>query len=141
MMEEVSRAVLRLAGYRLLLGPRLIRLVKILEPCSAVLKREVEALRTLDTSYYAHAGEIRPLEREADELERRMIREGCLDIREVRRESGARGLASGSELAVAAFDKHTQFRQRREMAEILERAVDDCNRVNQIIGNIYVKHG
>jgi hypothetical protein len=57
------------------------------------------------------------------------------------RESGARGLASGSELVVAAFDKHTQLRQRREIAEILERAVDDCNRVNRVIGNIYVKHG
>jgi uncharacterized protein Yka (UPF0111/DUF47 family) len=140
-MDEISRAVMRLADYRLPLDPMLFRLVKILEACSAVLKREVEALRTLDKSYYAHAGEIRPLEREADELERQMIRESYLDIREVMRESGARGLASGSELVVAAFDKHTQLRQRREIAEILERAVDDCNRVNQIIGNIYVKHG
>lgn len=140
-MDEVSHAVMRLADYRLPLDPMLIRLVKILEACSAVLKREVEVLRTLDTRYYAHAGEIRPLEHVADELERRMIRESYLDIREVMRGSGARGPASESELVVTAFGKHTQLRQRREIPEIPERAVDDCDRVNQIIGNIYVKHG
>ena len=28
-----------------------------------------------------------------------------------------------------------------KLAEILERAVDNCTRVHPIIGNIYVKHG
>ena len=115
--------------------------MRILEACSGLLKKEFEALRTLNESYYALAGEIRPLEREADELERRMIRESYLDIRQVVTECGARGLAGGPELVVAAFDKHTQLRKRREIAEILERAVDNCNRVNQIIGNVIVKHG
>lgn len=140
-MDETSRAALRLADYRMPLDPMLIRLVKILEACSALVKKELDALRTLDKSYYALVNEIRPLEREADELERRMIRESYLDIRQVVAECGAKGLATGPELVVAAFDEHTQLRQRREIAEILERAVDDCNRVNQIIGNIYVKHG
>lgn len=123
------------------LDPMIIRLVKILDACSALLKNELEALRTLHKDCYARAGGIRPLEREADELERRMIRESYMDIRQVVRECEARGLASGSELVAAAFDEHTRLRQRREIAEILERAVDNCNRVNQIIGNIYVKHG
>jgi uncharacterized protein Yka (UPF0111/DUF47 family) len=140
-MDEISRAVMRLADYRMPLDPMLIRLVKILEACCALLNQEFEALRTLNKSYHAHTGEIRPLEREADEIERRMIRESYLDIRQVVTECGARGLAGGPELVVAAFDKHTQLRQRREVAEILERAVDNCNRVNQIIGNVYVKHG
>ncbi len=140
-MDEISRAVTRLADYRMPLDPTILRLVQILDACSALLKKELEALRTLHKDYYAHAGEIRPLEREADELERRMIRESYMDIRRVVRECEARGLASGSELVAAAFDEHTRLRQRREIAEILERAVDNCNRVNQIIGNIYVKHG
>jgi len=140
-MDEISRAVMRLADYRMPLDSTIIRLVKILEACSALLKKEFEALRTLSKSYYAHASEIRPLEHEADEVERRMIRESYLDVRQVVTECGASGLASGSELVVAAFDKHTHLRQRRETAEILERAVDDCNRVNQIIGNIFVKYG
>jgi uncharacterized protein Yka (UPF0111/DUF47 family) len=140
-MDETSRAALRLAGYRMSLDPMLIRLVKILEVCSTLVKKELDALRTLDKSYYALVNEIRPLEREADELERRMIRESYLDIRQVVTECRAKGLATASELVVAAFDKHTLLRQRREIAEILERAVDHCNRVNQIIGNLYVKHG
>lgn len=140
-MDETSRATLRLADYRMPLDPMTIRLVKILEACSALVKKELEALRTLDKSYHAHASEVRPLEHEADELERRMIRESYLDIRQVVTECRAKGLATASELVVAAFDKHTLLRQRREIAEILERAVDHCNRVNQIIGNLYVKHG
>ncbi len=140
-MDETSRAVVRLADYCMPLDPMLIRLVKILEACSVLVKEELEALRTLDKSYHAHASEVRPLEREADELERKMIRESYLNIRQVVTEYGAKGVATGPELVVAAFDKHTQLRQRREIAEILERAVDNCNRVNQIIGNIYVKHG
>lgn len=140
-MDEISRAVMRLADYRMPLDPMVIRLVKILAACSGLLKKELEALRTLHKSYYAHAGEIRPLEREADELERRMIRESYMDIRRVVRDCEARSLTSGAELVVAAFDEHTRLRQRREIAEILERAVDNCNRVNQIIGNIHVKHG
>jgi uncharacterized protein len=140
-LDETSRAVVRLADYQMPLDPMLIRLVKILEACSALVKKELEALRTLDTSYHARASEVRPLEVAADELERKMIRESYLDIRQVVAECEAKGLVSGSELVVAAFEKHTQLRQRREIAEILERAVDNCNRVNQIIGNIYVKHG
>jgi len=140
-MDEISRAVMRLADYRMPLDPMIIRLVTILEACSALLKNELEALRTLHKDYYAYAGGIRPLEREADELERRMIRESYMDIRRVVRDCEAAGLTSGADLVAAAFDEHTRLRQRREIAEILERAVDDCNRVNQIIGNIYVKHG
>ena len=140
-MDEISRAVTRLADYRMPLDSMLIRLVKILEACCALLKKEFEALRTLNMSYYTTAGEVRPLEHEADELERRMIRESYMDIRQVVAECEAKGQASGPQLVVAAFEEHTRLRQRREIAEILERAVDNCNRVNQIIGNIYVKHG
>jgi len=140
-MDEISRAVMRLADYRMPLDPMIIRLVKILEACSALLKKEFEALRTLNKSYYAHASEVRPLEHEADELERRMIRESYMDIRQVVAECEGKDQASGAQLVVAAFEEHTRLRQRREIAEILERAVDNCNRVNQIIGNIFVKHG
>jgi len=140
-MDEISRAVLRLADYRMSLDPMLVRLMKILRACSELLKREFEALRTLDKSYSAHASEVRPLEREADEIERRMIRESYMDIRQVVKDCEAKDQASGAQLVVAAFEEHTRLRQRREVAEILERAVDNCNRVNQIIGNIYVKHG
>jgi uncharacterized protein Yka (UPF0111/DUF47 family) len=140
-VDEISRAVTRLADYRTPLDSMLIRLVKILEACSALLKKEFEALRTLNMSYYATAGEVRPLEHEADELERRMIRESYMDIRQVVADCEAKNQASGAQLVVAAFEEHTRLRQRREIAEILERAVDNCNRVNQIIGNIYVKHG
>jgi len=140
-MDEISRAVLRLADYRMSLDPMLVRLMKILRACSELLKREFEALRTLDKSYSAHASEVRPLEREADEIERRMIRESYMDIRQVVKDCEAKDQAGGAQLVVAAFEEHTRLRQRREVAEILERAVDNCNRVNQIIGNIYVKHG
>jgi hypothetical protein len=37
--------------------------------------------------------------------------------------------------------KETALCQRREIAEILERAVDDRKRVNQTTGNICVEHG
>ena len=140
-MDEISRAVMRLADYRMPLDSMLIRLVKILEACSALLKKEFEALRTLNMNYYATAGEVRPLEHEADEIERRMIRESYMDIRQVVAECEAKGHAGGAQLVVAAFEEHTRLRKRREIAEILERAVDNCNRVNQILGNIYVKHG
>ena len=140
-MDEISRAVLRLADYRMSLDPMLVRLMKILRACSELLKREFEALRILDKSYSAHASEVRPLEREADEIERRMIRESYMDIRQVVAEYEAKDQAGGAQLVVAVFEEHTRLRQRREIAEILERAVDNCNRVNQIIGNIYVKHG
>jgi uncharacterized protein Yka (UPF0111/DUF47 family) len=140
-MDEISRAVLRLADYRMPLDPMLVQLMQILGACSEILKKEFEALRTLDKRFYAHASEVRPLEREADEIERRMIRESYIDIRQVVAECEAKCQASGSQLVVAAFEEHTRLRQRREVAEILERAVDNCNRVSQIIGNIYVKHG
>ncbi len=140
-MDEISRAVMRLADYRMPLDPMVVRLTKILGACSELLKKEFEALRTLNESYYAHAGEVRPLEHEADEIERRMIRESYMDIRQVVAECEAKDQAKGAQLVVAAFEEHTRLRQRREIAEILERAVDHCNRVNRIIGNIYVKHG
>lgn len=140
-MDEISRAVMRLADYRMPLDPPLVRLMHILGACSGLVKKEFEALRTLHQSYYAHASEVRPLEHEADEIERRMIRESYMDIRQVVAECEAKNQARGAQLVVAAFEEHTRLRQRREIAEILERAVDNCNRVNQIIGNLYVKHG
>lgn len=140
-MDELSRAVTRLADYRMPLVPGLIRLVEIIEACSALLKREFAALRTLDKGYFACVEEVRPLEHEADELERRMIRESYLDVRQLLNQCEAQGRRDAAQLLVAAFEEHTRLRQRREIAEILERAVDNCNRVNQIIGNIYVKHG
>lgn len=140
-MDELSRAVMRLADYRMPMDRVLIQLIKILVACSALLQKEFAALRTLDKSYHTFVDEIRPLEHEADDLERRMIRESYLDVRQVLAECEAKGQPSAPQLVVAAFDKHTELRQRREIAEILERAVDNCNRVNQIIGNIFVKHG
>ena len=140
-MDEIARAVMRLADYRTPLDPVLIRLIEILQACAAVVRKEFVALRTLDKSYFACVDEIRPLEHEADELERRMIRESYLDVRQVLAECGAKGQPTASQLVTVAFDEHARLRQRREIAEILERAVDNCNRVHQIIGNIYVKHG
>ncbi len=94
-MDEISRAVLRLADYHMSLDPMLVRLMKILRACSELLKREFEALRTLDKSYSAHASEVRPLEREADEIERRMIRESYMDIRQVVKDCEAKDQAGG----------------------------------------------
>jgi hypothetical protein len=70
-----------------------------------------------------------------------MIRESYLDVRQVLAECDAKGQPTASQLVTLAFDEHARLRQRREIAEILERAVDNCNRVHQIIGNLYVKHG
>jgi uncharacterized protein Yka (UPF0111/DUF47 family) len=140
-MDEIYRAVMRLADYRTPLDPALIRLIEILQACVAVLQKEFTALRTLDKSFAACVDEIRPLEHEADELERRMIRESYLDVRQILAEAEGTGQPSASRLVAVAFDEHARLRQRREIAEILERAVDNCNRVHQIIGNIYVKHG
>lgn len=140
-LDFIEEAVKKIVDYEILGDEQINSLITLVRESILRVNEGVACLRNMDEARLDKATEqIIRCEHEADRLEDAVIGDSYeVDFAEVL------GKEHGSEpVTVAdlqkAMDYYNRKRKRREIAEILERAVDSCRHVFHTLGNIRVKH-
>jgi predicted phosphate transport protein (TIGR00153 family) len=139
-MDFLEEAALKMADYGILFDHHLSGFVEILVKAIRELRSSVNYLRSFDPRFAASEKEVKALENEADALERRVIAESyTLESLDALRSKDETGICLTAGELTAVFGEYNRRRQRREIAEIFECAVDSTKRSIVLIGNIYIK--
>ncbi len=140
-LDLIEEAVKKIVDYEIMGDEELNSLTMLVRESVLRVNEGVACLRKMDGSRLDKITEhmIR-CEHEADRLEDSIIGDSYeVDFAEVLEKKD-----KGEPITVAdlqkAMDFYNRKRKRREIAEILERAVDSCRHVFHILGNIRVKY-
>lgn len=136
-IDFIEELIIKLVDYKLIPDEALRKFFEFVSLGATYISEGIAGLRKFH-AIEALRAQMKECEHHADALIRTIIKESYdMVIAEIVKEAEFRTITAGDLQNI--FDAYHYKRKRREIAELLEAAVDACERVFHVLRNIYLK--